>query len=204
MTTFSLEKLCDLANERLAALDLHIPDGRTNPQVTPRNVRLYQTLSMLSPVGRSGHRAAYTERHVDEITVIKVRQAQGRSLQDIAAELAARREAEARLSRPPGARLSQLESLLNASALQHTVALTDDFPNLQVRQAMLESRSEQRPNFWHMPRALGGQPEPAESTEPVSGWIVDLPGGIRITGPGAPPTADALRGIEAILEADGD
>ena len=79
----NIEELCERANERLNNDDVVHQSGRVSVQVTPRNVRYYQTIGLLPHPTRVDGRADYNEHHIDNIIDIKRAQANGESLREI-------------------------------------------------------------------------------------------------------------------------
>jgi len=198
MTTFTLEQLCAAANERLATISLESVSGRTNPQVTPRNVRYYQAMDLLSPVGREDGRAAYTQTHIDEIVAIKMGQARGQTLRQIADELAA-----ARAKPAP-------EPAFRPEIVRMTRSLTDPLGDRGLADVALTMRSNFSDrvvnSFSTLSVAQSLAPLEPRSAPPgpiaVPGWTVDLPDGARLSGTGDPPSPTVLAQIAALLRGD--
>jgi hypothetical protein len=108
--TWTILELAQLAAETLAAAGppaLMAPDGipaRANGRVrdvpTERLIRWYATVGLVDPpLSRQGRVAQYGRRHLLQLVAVKRRQAEGRSLAEIQAELAgATDEALARIA----------------------------------------------------------------------------------------------------------
>lgn len=190
MTTLSLEELCDAANERLSELELQAPDGRTNPQVTARNVRFYQSKSLLSTVGRIGGRAAYTNAHIDEIVAIKRAQADGLTLDEIASRQSVATPTKKTTIPIDVTRLVTHEAVepFAPTASGSLFPLLNTL-NLKFTEP-LDVHTSRNPKTDFV--------QPRESV-PVSGWFLDLPGGHRLSGPGTPPTRDVIDQIAKVL-----
>lgn len=79
--------ISELASEAAAALaDLEV-NGRVQDVPNERLIRWYTTLGLLDPPLRRGRTARYTARHLLQLVAVKRRQASGRSLAEIQAEL---------------------------------------------------------------------------------------------------------------------
>lgn len=209
LTSFTLESLCAEANRRSAALDLQPVNGRTNPQVTGRNVRYYQTLGLLPPVGRADGRAVYGTEHLEAVLAIKAAQAKGTVLKDLP-----RWAASARAELPPSViadlstvlGLTTLGSVSAIDATMHAAFPTSRFA-LHHRPALeLELRApshdegdeaeQVRGLDTHAPELLDGVP----IVEP--GWSVDLGNGIRLSGTGDAPSNAVLLHVRRALSED--
>src|SRR6516165_8067749 len=85
--TWSAEELVRRVAQALA--DLHSPNGRVTPVPDRRVIRWYATIGLVDrPLSSQGRTARYGPRHLLQIVAVKRRQAQGRALADIQAELA--------------------------------------------------------------------------------------------------------------------
>jgi hypothetical protein len=116
---WTILELAELAAETLAAAQPAVPSGggvapsgpaRANGRVrdvpNERLVRWYVTVGLVDPpLSRRGRVAQYGRRHLLQLVAVKRRQAEGRSLAEIQAELAgATDEALAAVARVPDAR----------------------------------------------------------------------------------------------------
>lgn len=167
-----IDELCTAVNRRLRAEKIKVEDGRTAGRVTPRNVRYYRTIGLLSPPERAGGRANYTNSHLDEIVRIKRSQAEGRSLEEIRA---ARRIAHDILEdgRSRGVDRRWLSSAGFASA-------AGESPLLQLAMNRAMSVDDDLP-----PRS-------------GLGWSIRV-GGVTLSGMGLPPTQEQVDSITRIL-----
>src|ERR1700691_6324035 len=111
--SWTIAELAELAAETLAATDPAGPpsgpartDGRIRDVPTERLVRWYATVGLVDPpLSRRGRVARYGRRHLLQLVAVKRRQAEGRSLAEIQAELAgATDEALAVVARAPAGR----------------------------------------------------------------------------------------------------
>src|ERR1700691_2233071 len=94
--SWTIAELAELAAETLAATDPAGPpsgpartDGRIRDVPNERLIRWYATVGLVDPpLSRRGRVALYGRRHLLQLVAVKRRQAQGRSLAEIQAELA--------------------------------------------------------------------------------------------------------------------
>src|SRR5580693_127797 len=93
--SWTIAELAELAAETLAATDSDEPspgpvraDGRVRDVPNERLVRWYGTVGLVDPpLSRRGRVARYGRRHLLQLVAVKRRQAEGRSLAEIQAEL---------------------------------------------------------------------------------------------------------------------
>jgi MerR HTH family regulatory protein len=93
--SWTIAELTELAAETLAATDSAEPssgqaraNGRVRDVPNERLVRWYVTVGLVDPpLGRRGRVARYGRRHLLQLVAVKRRQAEGRSLAEIQAEL---------------------------------------------------------------------------------------------------------------------
>src|SRR5580692_10893224 len=113
--SWTIAELAELAAETLAATDPAGPpsgparaDGRIRDVPNERLVRWYATVGLVDPpLSRRGRVARYGRRHLLQLVAVKRRQAEGRSLAEIQAELAgATDEALAAVARVPDTKLA--------------------------------------------------------------------------------------------------
>jgi hypothetical protein len=121
---WTIAELAELAAETLATTDSAEPpsgparaNGRVRDVPNERLVRWYATVGLVDPpLSRRGRVAAYGRRHLLQLVAVKRRQAEGRSLAEIQAELTgATDETLAAVARVPGIRLTP-EAALAAPA----------------------------------------------------------------------------------------
>jgi len=106
---WTIDELVQRAAEALAAGEVRAPNGRVTVVPDRRVIRWYGTIGLLDrPVRTRGRVARYGERHLLQVVAVKRRQAQGRSLAEIQAELAGATDATLRevagLPGPPASR----------------------------------------------------------------------------------------------------
>jgi DNA-binding transcriptional MerR regulator len=89
MADWTLDELVRRACEALAAQEVRVPNGRVTPLPDRRVVRWYSTIGLVDrPAAYRGRTALYGPRHLLQVVAVKRRQAQGRSIAEIQAELA--------------------------------------------------------------------------------------------------------------------
>jgi DNA-binding transcriptional MerR regulator len=149
-----------------------VASGRVRDVPDRRGIRWYTTIGLVDrPAGMRGRTALYGERHLLQVTAVKRRQAEGRALADIQAELAgATDETLRRIARIPD------EAVADAEA-----------PERQRR-------------FWTT-RPVAGEPlvpalDRIESADAATDTVkvltaVQLPGGALLLLPGHPNDDDA-------------
>src|SRR3984885_999026 len=109
--SWTIAELAELGAETLAATESDEPssgpvraNGRVRDVPNERLVRWYVTVGLVDPpLSRRGRVAQYGRRHLLQLVAVKRRQAEGRSLAEIQAELAgATDEKLAAVARVPG------------------------------------------------------------------------------------------------------
>jgi len=96
-TGWTLAELAGRVAQALAAADVRSPNGRVTEMPDGRVIRWYATIGLVDrPSGMRGRTALYGQRHLLQLVAIKRRQAQGRSLAEIQAELAGATDATLR------------------------------------------------------------------------------------------------------------
>ncbi|MEO3785565.1 MerR family transcriptional regulator [Actinocorallia sp. B10E7] len=85
MGIWTISELASRAADALADLEVN---GRVQDVPNERLIRWYTTLGLLDPPLRRGRTARYTGRHLLQLVAVKRRQAAGRTLAEIQAELA--------------------------------------------------------------------------------------------------------------------
>jgi DNA-binding transcriptional MerR regulator len=89
MADWTLDELVRRACDALAAQDVRVPNGRVTPLPDRRVVRWYSTIGLVDrPAAYRGRTALYGSRHLLQVVAVKRRQAEGRSIAEIQAELA--------------------------------------------------------------------------------------------------------------------
>jgi DNA-binding transcriptional MerR regulator len=166
---WTLDELVRRSAEALAAEYSGAPNGRVRDLPDARAIRWYTTTGLVDrPLGLRGRTALYGPRHLLQLVALKRRQAQGRTLAEIQAELAgATDEALTAVARVP-------ERLLTPDGAQ-----ADDEPA--------------RPRFWTA-KPVSSTPETVPTLKhqphasPVGG--VALRGGAILVLPATPTDAD--------------
>ncbi len=86
---WTLDELVRRAALALAADDVRAPNGRVRDLPDGRAIRWYATIGLVDrPLASRGRTARYGPRHLRQVVAVKRRQAQGRTLAEIQAELA--------------------------------------------------------------------------------------------------------------------
>jgi hypothetical protein len=94
---WTIDELAQRAAETLAGEGVHVPNGRVTAMPDRRLIRWYATIGLLDrPLRTRGRTARYGERHLLQLVAVKRRQAEGRSLAEIQAELAGATDATLR------------------------------------------------------------------------------------------------------------
>ena len=172
-----MDELVERVRLALAAEYPGAPNGRVREWPDRRAIRWYTTTGLVDrPAGMRGRSAVYGPRHLLQVVAVKRRQAQGRSLADIQAELAgATDEALAEVARVPEALLAP------------TGPAADGGP---ARSRFWEI--SRPPDRWAVSIPLTPPASPprahAEAAPAVGG--VALPGGVILVTPGMPSAAD--------------
>jgi hypothetical protein len=94
---WTLTELVGQAAQALAAADVRAPNGRVTELPDARMIRWYATIGLVDkPSGFRGRTALYGPRHLLQLVAVKRRQAEGRALAEIQAELTGATEATLR------------------------------------------------------------------------------------------------------------
>ncbi|MEU8271807.1 MerR family transcriptional regulator [Sphaerisporangium sp. NPDC049002] len=146
------------------------PNGRVRDVPNERLIRWYTTIGLLDPpLTRRGRVALYGRRHLLQLIAVKRRQADGRSIADIQAELA-------------GAADSTLEAIANIPADGLPPGGTGPDGDLDGKPGLPAAR----PRFWAQRPAAPAEaaPEPAAAAVPAGlpGLDGDAPPGARLPG----------------------
>jgi hypothetical protein len=92
---WTMDELVERVRRALAAEYPGAPNGRVRDVPDRRAIRWYTTTGMVDrPLGMRGRTALYGSRHLLQVVAVKRRQAQGRSLAEIQAELTGATDAE--------------------------------------------------------------------------------------------------------------
>jgi hypothetical protein len=190
---WTLDELVERIGLALAAEYSGAPNGRVRDLPDRRAIRWYTTTGLVDrPLGMRGRVALYGPRHLLQLVALKRRQAEGRTLAEIQAELAgATDEALARVARVPA-------KLLVADGPhpdQEEGAARTRFwasPAVVPATVTVSRRADTSPTAGPAmtgPAALAdiAPPHPDQAT-PVGG--VALPGGVILVVPGRPTAAD--------------
>jgi hypothetical protein len=169
--SWTLDELVRLAADALAAQELRVPNGRVTPLPDRRVVRWYSTIGLVDrPLAYRGRTALYGPRHLLQVVAVKRRQAEGRSLAEIQAELT-------------GATDGTLRGI--AQLPEGTARVQDDGV---------------RPRFWAAPPAgspaASARTVPGASAAMTLRYAVELRPGVTLTVP-AEPGPDDLTEIRA-------
>jgi DNA-binding transcriptional MerR regulator len=163
------------------------PNGRVRDVPDKRAVRWYATIGLVDrPTAMQGRTALYGTRHLLQIVAVKRRQAQGRSLAEIQAELAGATDRTLR-------RVAAVSDELIAAAPQPPKPRPEPLAQREPA-AFVEKRPVPSPRargrFWAQPAADAG----ADSVTILA--AVGLPGGAMVLLPGQ-PSEDDLAPIRA-------
>jgi hypothetical protein len=170
---WTIAELADRAADALTAVPPAVRSRRIREAPNERLIRWYATVGLVDPpLSRRGRVALYSRRHLLQLVAIKRRQAEGRSLAEIQAELA-------------GAADKQLEAIAQVAAHPSSEEQTGSDPSGPDQDGVTgPGRMDVTPpaRFWTRSAAepsggTGPQPEPA-------GWPgghpADQPLGIRV------------------------
>ena len=183
---WTLDELAARVAAELAVDYPGAPSGRVRDVPDRRAIRWYTTIGLVDrPLGMRGRTALYGPRHVLQLVAVKRRQAAGRSLAEIQAELAGATDRTLRaIAGPP--------SGSDADDADRDEPVRDE----PVRDERAGGRADgeagsRRARFWAAPAAAvaapapepSGSPEPSESPDPVgSGGAGGTAGGCAVVG----------------------
>jgi hypothetical protein len=152
------------------------PNGRVRDLPDRRVVRWYTTTGLVDRPTMNGRTATYGPRHLRQIVAVKRRQAEGRSLAQIQAELAGATD----------------ETLRRVAAVPEELVAAEP-PSEEPPPA----GSGRRTRFWADPPAAGQPATPANGDDTVTTLAaVNLPGGALLLLP-ARPGGDDTHAIQA-------
>jgi hypothetical protein len=221
---WTLDDLVDRVRAALAAAEYSgAPNGRVRDLPDRRAVRWYATTGLVDrPVAMRGRVALYGPRHLLQLVALKRRQAEGRTLAEIQAELAGATDATlARIARVPGellaARPPDGEAAGDGTAGDGTARTPSASPAREPAPGgagpAVDGAGRVRPRFWAAAPVMTTPPlyigraaaqagdEPEASRGGAQGERstlagVPLSGGVFLLLPGH-PDADGLAAIEA-------
>lgn len=175
---WTLDELVERVRRALAAEYPGAPNGRVRDLPDRRAIRWYTTTGLVDrPLGMRGRTALYGSRHLLQLVALKRRQAEGRTLAEIQAELAgAGDDALAGVARVPA------DLLMMADGPQPELA-----PQARTRfwSAAAPPAATTAPALIPAP-AFAGSAESGSTTEPESVGGVALGQGVILVLPGLP------------------
>jgi hypothetical protein len=194
---WTLDELVERVGLALAAEYSGAPNGRVRDLPDRRAIRWYTTTGLVDrPIGMRGRIALYGPRHLLQLVALKRRQAEGRTLAEIQAELAgATDEALAQVARVPAKLLvadGPQPDQKQGAARTRFWASPAVVPATATVSRRADTSSTAAPTMTG-PAADGAAladnapPHPDQAT-PVGG--VALPGGVILVVPGRPTAAD--------------
>ena len=160
------------------------PNGRVRDLPDRRVVRWYTTTGLVDRPAMQGRTALYSPRHLLQVVAVKRRQAEGRSLAEVQAELAGATD----------------DTLRRVAAIPEEVIAAEP-PRLE--QAPLASRPSRRSRFWADPPATAQPMTSGNGDDTVTKLTaVSLPGGALLLLPSRPdnggrPDQDDIDAIHA-------
>jgi DNA-binding transcriptional MerR regulator len=171
---WTLDELAARVSDALGAADYPgAPNGRVREVPDRRVIRWYTTIGLLDrPAGMRGRTALYGPRHLAQLVAIKRRQAQGRSLAEIQAELVGATD----------------ETLMHLAGIEESLLESE------------ESETPVRKAFWAQ-RSTAPAPATVHESQPQTLTGVPLEGGAVLLLPASPDPDDveALRAAAAPL-----
>ena len=187
----TIDELCDLANAKLRDDDVVPSDSRATSEVTPRNIRYYRTLGLMSAPTRVAGRSDYNSAHLDEVLRIKRAQANGTSLSQLR----------------QGHQLDEVQRLIERNApsrrdddfmaLTHAMINESLSPGLEWLSSD-DSESDRDLDFVTGVDRIARVQISRDADSPRFGWSVTVDG-VTLSGQGQQPTAKQLRRIRRIL-----
>ncbi len=171
---WTLDELVERVRRALAAEYPGAPNGRVRDLPDRRAIRRYTTTGLVDrPLGMRGRTALYGSRHLLQLVALKRRQAEGRALAEIQAELAGASD----------------DALAGVARVPADLLLMDDSPPPGPE-------PQARPRFWSAaaPAAATAGPAPIAGPAPVTGPAtgperlggVALGSGVILVVPGLP------------------
>lgn len=156
---YTLDQLTELVDDALAVDYPGAPTGRVRDVPDQRVIRWYVTRGLVDrPVASRGRTALYGRRHLLQLVAIKRRQADGRSLAEIQAELAGATDDVL-------AGVARLPSTAEQLAAEHRSTVTepggDGGPDVPIAAGPARAR------FWATDRPAASGKRPRDTMEPV-------------------------------------
>jgi len=174
----TIDELCDLVNAKLED-DAVVPsDSRATSIVTPRNVRYYRTLGLMSAPTRVGGRSNYNSTHLNEVLRIKRAQANGTSLSDLK-------------------RANEISGIIERQ--EQAVIRSRANPVANFLPSFVSNFSSPGESDMLDPVHSVTGPLEAKNVGQRFGWSVRI-GGVTLSGEGARPTSDQLQKITEVLD----
>lgn len=156
---WTLDELVGLVGQALSVDYDGAPSARIRDLPDRRLVRWYVTKGLVDrPAATSGRNALYGRRHLLQLVAIKRRQAQGRSLADIQAELTGATDSTLE-------RLARLDAVPAAAPTTPTTTAPPGFTAPSPPPGGSEGAA-QRPRFW-IDRPTAIQPPPLDLSRPL-------------------------------------
>jgi hypothetical protein len=173
---WSMAELAERVAQALTADGVRAPNGRIREVPDARAIRWYATIGLVDRP-HVGHRRVgrYTARHLLQVVAVKRRQAEGRSLAEIQAEL--------------------------AGATDDALRTVAQVPDALLATAPPDRPAAARPRFWATrpapaaalaaaDRDLPAPRRPGPGPVPAVSYLIPLPGGATLSVPAAPAAAD--------------
>ena len=146
------------------------PNGRVRDIPDRRAVRWYTTIGLVDrPAAMQGRTALYGPRHLRQVVAVKRRQAEGRSLAEIQAELTGARD----------------------ETLRRVAAVPDELISAEPDPQPAGATTPPRRRFWTDAPSDDGAVAPDDADSVTNLGAVRLPGGALLLLPGRPDDADA-------------
>jgi DNA-binding transcriptional MerR regulator len=190
---WTLDELAARVAAELAVDYPGAPSGRVRDVPDRRAIRWYTTIGLVDrPLGMRGRTALYGPRHVLQLVAVKRRQAAGRSLAEIQAELAGATDRTLRAIAGPPTNDADYDDADYDDA-DYDDADYDEPVGDETAGAQVDGKAGPgRARFWASPAAavVAPAPEPSEPPEPVgsggavAGRAVVLGGGVTVVLPG--------------------
>jgi DNA-binding transcriptional MerR regulator len=168
---WSLEEFAERVAQALAADGVRAPNGRVRDVPDARAIRWYATIGLVDRPHVGPRRASrYSARHLLQVVAVKRRQAEGRSLAEIQAEL--------------------------TGAPEHALRAAARIPDELLATAPPDPPARARSRFWATAPAPAtpAAPVPVENAPapavPSVSYLIPLSGGATLSLPTAPTAAD--------------
>jgi DNA-binding transcriptional MerR regulator len=162
-SSWTIVELAELAGTALADEPVRV-NGRVRDVPNERLIRWYTTIGLVDPpIGRRGRTALYGPRHLLQLVAVKRRQATGRTIAEIQAELTGATDAALReIARLP-------DTITTGTTTTTTGAVTAGIADTTVR------RPRSRARFWTTPPA----PSPARAPMPKRKITTEMVAAVR-------------------------